>query len=37
MIVGVLLSALYAAFSLVLAMVLAPGRGEAAKDVEHLV
>jgi hypothetical protein len=37
MIVGVLLSALYAAFRVVLATVLVLGRGEAAKDVEHLV
>ena len=31
------MSALYAAFRVVLAMVLVLGRGEAAKDVEHLV
>jgi hypothetical protein len=37
MIVGVLLSALYAAFRALLALVLVRGRGEAAKDVELLV
>jgi putative transposase len=37
MIIRVLFSALYAAFRVLLAVVVARGRGEAAKDVELLV
>jgi putative transposase len=37
MIIGMLLSAVYRAFGMLLALVVTGGRGEAAKDVELLV